>query len=184
MFDSSDVSAPLVVHQADRAEAAERVEVGETFSERSTLGDDFELIPTPGHTPGATAYLWRHNGHRYLFTGDTLYLSDGEWVAGVLASSDREAYLASLELIGELDFDVIVPWAARAASPRWDPRIQPTGGAGSRRSSIVSAAEGTAEPVGAFTQIDAIEVSGREFEATKKFRDVPTPDDRAAGPAS
>ena len=121
MFDSSDVSAPLVVHQADRAEAAERVEVGETFSERSTLGDDFELIPTPGHTPGATAYLWRHNGHRYLFTGDTLYLSDGEWVAGVLASSDREAYLASLELIGELDFDVIVPWAASRGQPPMGP---------------------------------------------------------------
>ena len=47
-------------------------------------GDDFEVIPIPGHTSGATAYLWDGGGHRCLFTGDTLYLREGEWVAAVL----------------------------------------------------------------------------------------------------
>jgi len=30
----------------------------------------------------------------------------------VLPSSDRAAYIRSVESIGELDFDVLVPWAA------------------------------------------------------------------------
>ena len=49
------------------------------------------MIPIPGHTPGATAYLWDSGERRYLFTGDSLYLSDGEWMAAVLDSSDRDA---------------------------------------------------------------------------------------------
>lgn len=76
------------------------------------VGDDFEVIPIPGHTPGTTAYLWEGGEHRFLFTGDTVALSGGEWVAAVLGSSDRAAYLESLELIRGLDFDVLVPWAA------------------------------------------------------------------------
>jgi glyoxylase-like metal-dependent hydrolase (beta-lactamase superfamily II) len=81
------------------------------------LDDDFEVIPTPGHTPDATAYLWDSGRHRILFTGDTIMLRDGEWRAAVLDSSDRTAYVASLELIRDLDFDVIVPWVASADGP-------------------------------------------------------------------
>ena len=33
--------------------------------------------PDPGHTPGATAYLWDSGEHRFLFTGDTIYLRRG-----------------------------------------------------------------------------------------------------------
>jgi glyoxylase-like metal-dependent hydrolase (beta-lactamase superfamily II) len=83
------------------------------------LDDDFEVIPTPGHTPGATAYLWDSGEHRLLFTGDSVYLDDGEWVAAVLASSDRAAYIESLERLGELDFDVLVPWAATHRQPAY-----------------------------------------------------------------
>ncbi len=32
-------------------------------------------------------------------------------------SSDRKSYVESLELIRELDFDVLVPWAATAGRP-------------------------------------------------------------------
>jgi len=48
---------------------------------------------------------------------DTIYLDDGEWVAAVLGSSDRAGYLESLALLRELDFDVLVPWAASAGQP-------------------------------------------------------------------
>jgi glyoxylase-like metal-dependent hydrolase (beta-lactamase superfamily II) len=75
------------------------------------------VIPTPGHTPGATAYLWDNGQHRVLFTGDTIYLGDGEWRAAVLDSSDRVAYIESLLLLRELDFDLLVPWAATAGEP-------------------------------------------------------------------
>ena len=113
MFDSDAVSAPLFVHANERESVAERTPVRGTFSRCHMLDDDFEVIPTPGHTSGATAYLWDSGRHRLLFTGDTVYLDDGEWVAAVLRSSDRGAYIESLELIRELDFDVLVPWAAR-----------------------------------------------------------------------
>jgi Metallo-beta-lactamase superfamily len=111
MLVSGAVTAPLFVHERERRSVERKAHVRATFSRRHTLDDDFEVIPTPGHTPGATAYLWDSGEHRFLFTGDTIFLSDGEWVAAVLDSSDRAAYLESLELIRELDFDVLVPWA-------------------------------------------------------------------------
>ena len=114
MFVSGAVTAPLFVHERDRRPVEGKAHVRATFSRRHTLDDDFEVIPTPGHTPGATAYLWDSGEHRFLFTGDTIFLRDGEWVAAVLDSSDRAAYLESLELIRELDFDVLVPWAVSA----------------------------------------------------------------------
>jgi Metallo-beta-lactamase superfamily len=106
--------APLFVHAADRGAVAEHARVRASFSRRHTLDGDFEVIPTPGHTPGATAYLWDTGQHRVLFTGDTIYLRHGEWRAALLGSSDRESYLESLRLIHDLDFDVLVPWAATA----------------------------------------------------------------------
>ena len=115
MFAGDGVDAPLFVHERDRA--AVDLQVRGTFSRRHVLDEDLEVIPTPGHTPGATAYLWDSGEHRYLFTGDTIYLAGGEWVAAVLDSSDRDAYLESLELIRGLDFDVLVPWAASAGEP-------------------------------------------------------------------
>ncbi len=96
--------APIVIHEADAPQA----KADRTFSERTVLGDDFEIIPTPGHTPGATAFLW----NRHLFTGDTVFLRDGEWVAAVLDDSDPDAYVESLELMKTLDFDTLVPWAS------------------------------------------------------------------------
>ena len=117
MFASSWVSAPLIVHEQESASVDGSYTVRGTFSKRHRLDDDFEVIPTPGHTSGATAFLWDSGDHRMLFTGDTLYIRDGEWVAAVLDSSDRSSYIESLELIRELDFDVLVPWAAGAGQP-------------------------------------------------------------------
>ena len=107
-------------HENERRSVSERLEVSGTFSERHVVGGDFEVRPLPGHTRGATAYLWDTEEHRCFFTGDTVYLRRGEWVAAVLQSSDREAYVESLELIRGLDFDVLVPWAASAGEPYYD----------------------------------------------------------------
>ena len=114
---ATEIGARLVVHADDAAETRRRQKVDATFSEGGPLGGGFELIPTPGHTPGATAFLWDNGERRYLFTGDTIYLADGEWVAAVLDSSDRAAYLDSLALLRDLDFDVLVPWGASAGQP-------------------------------------------------------------------
>ena len=92
--------------------------VAGTFSKRHHLDDDFENIPIPGHTGGATAFLWDTGRHRCLFTGDTIFFPRGEWVAAVLDGvSDRERYIESLELIRTLDFNHIVPGIAAAGQP-------------------------------------------------------------------
>jgi Metallo-beta-lactamase superfamily len=116
-FASDWVTAPLFVHKNEREAVEAKTHVRATFARRHRLDDDFEVIPTPGHTSGATAYLWDTGGHRLLFTGDTIFLKDGEWVAAMLDSSEREPYIESLELIRELDFDVLVPWIATAGEP-------------------------------------------------------------------
>jgi glyoxylase-like metal-dependent hydrolase (beta-lactamase superfamily II) len=117
MFASDWVPAPLFVHEDERESVASAHHLRGSFSRRHTLEDDFEVIPIPGHTPGATAYLWNSGEHQMLFTGDTIYLDEGEWVAAVLDSSDRDAYVESLELIRGLEFDVLVPWAATSGDP-------------------------------------------------------------------
>lgn len=127
-FMPARASPPLFVHENERGAVAESRRVDATFSERHMLDEDFEVIPTPGHTSGATVFLWETDEHRLLFTGDTIYLDDGEWAAAVLEQSDRELYVESLELIRELDFDVLVPWVARGL-----PYYQVTDGADARR---------------------------------------------------
>jgi len=117
MFASDWAPGPLFVNESERESVAKQVDVRGTFTGRHMFGDDFEVIPTPGHTSGATAYLWDSGRQRVLFTGDTIYLDEGEWVAAVLGSSDRGAYLESLDLLRELDFDVLVPWAATGGHP-------------------------------------------------------------------
>jgi hypothetical protein len=110
--------APLHVHENDAPSVSETCNVAETFSERHYVGEDFEVIPTPGHTSGAAAFLWDTGQHRALFTGDTIFFVRGEWRAAVLDGiSDREKYIESLELIRSLDFDLVVPGIAAAGEP-------------------------------------------------------------------
>ncbi len=118
-FLTDAIGAPLFLHEAEHDAVDVRAQPPWTFSREHVLDGDFQVLPTPGHTRGATTYLWDNGEHRFLFTGDTIYLRDGEWVAAVLDSSDREPYLSSLELIRELEFDVLVPWAASRGRPAY-----------------------------------------------------------------
>jgi glyoxylase-like metal-dependent hydrolase (beta-lactamase superfamily II) len=105
--------APLFVHAADAAQTARTATVRATFDRRHHLDDDLEIIPIAGHTPGATAYLRDTSEHRVLFTGDSLYLRDGAWSAALLDGvSDRDSYIASLELLRSLDVDILAPGIA------------------------------------------------------------------------
>lgn len=102
----------------DAPSVSETCNVAETFSERHYVGEDFEVIPTPGHTSGAAAFLWGTGQHRTLFTGDTIFFIGGELRAALLDGiSDREKYIESLELIHSLDFDLVVPGIAAAGEP-------------------------------------------------------------------
>jgi glyoxylase-like metal-dependent hydrolase (beta-lactamase superfamily II) len=112
------LDAPLHVHESDAAEVREQVPVDATFGERHLVGGDFEVIPTPGHTAGATSFLWLADGHRVLFTGDTVFVREGEWVAAFLdAISDRPTYVESIERLAELEFDLLAPGIAPVGGP-------------------------------------------------------------------
>ena len=117
MYGAPDLDVPVYVHERDRAETVRSMEVAGVFDGREMIDDDLEAIPTPGHTPGTTAYLWDSGSHRFLFTGDFVWIENGEWKAVVLASSNRADYLDSLALVRELDFDVLVPWGTTEGDP-------------------------------------------------------------------
>jgi hypothetical protein len=120
MFGPPDVDIPVFVNERDEAETARSLPVAGTFTGRQMLGDDLEIIPTPGHTPGTTAVWWDSGSHRFLFTGDSLWINHGEWQAVLLGSSDRAAYIDSLTTLRAVDFDVLVPWGATDGEPYVD----------------------------------------------------------------
>jgi glyoxylase-like metal-dependent hydrolase (beta-lactamase superfamily II) len=108
---------PVIVHQADRDEAEKKVAIAETFDGARQIRRDLEVIPIPGHTPGSVAYLWRGPDARCLFTADSLYVRDGELRGGLLESSDRTAFLASLRRLREVEVDLLIPWVALKGAP-------------------------------------------------------------------
>ena len=63
----------------------------------------FELIHTPGHTPGQLAVYVPQE--KVVFTGDTIFSECQTW----LMASDVDGWLAALDRIAELDIDYIVP---------------------------------------------------------------------------
>ena len=117
MFGDPGIDAAVYVHERDRAETARSMHVDGSFRERHLIDDDLEVIPTPGHTAGTTSFLWDSGVHRFLFTGDFIWLEHGEWKAVVLSPNLRAEYLDSLAMVRELDFDVLVPWGATDDGP-------------------------------------------------------------------
>jgi cyclase len=68
------------------------------------VGDTtFRCLHTPGHTPGQLAVHVPEE--RVVFTGDTIFNECQTW----LMTSDVEGWLAALERIRTLDFDILVP---------------------------------------------------------------------------
>jgi glyoxylase-like metal-dependent hydrolase (beta-lactamase superfamily II) len=117
MYGQPELDVPVWAPGADRPEIAAALEVTGTFDGRGWIDDDLEVIPTPGHTPGTTSFLWDDGTHRFLFTGDFVWIEHGEWRAVVLDPAARQDYLDSLALVRELDFDVLVPWGATEDGP-------------------------------------------------------------------
>jgi glyoxylase-like metal-dependent hydrolase (beta-lactamase superfamily II) len=108
MYGPPDPAVPTYVHERDAREVQRSMPIAGTFATREFIGNNLEVIPTPGHTVGTTSYLWDNGRHRFLFTGDFIWIEHGQWKAVVLGN--RDEYLESLALVRELDFDVLVPW--------------------------------------------------------------------------
>jgi hypothetical protein len=120
LYPAPELDTPIFVHEHDRAQTERSLPVAGTFTGRGMIDDDIEVIPTPGHTAGSTMFLWHSGEHRFLFPGDTIWIQDGQWKVAVLGESDRAAYLDSLALIRDVDFDVLVPWASEQNVPQLD----------------------------------------------------------------
>lgn len=98
-------------HIREREEFARVRDPDILFDGREHILGNVEVIPTPGHTPGSTCFqVSSPNGKRYLFTGDTLFMSKaGEWQAGFIKGvSDREELRSSLVILGALEPDVVI----------------------------------------------------------------------------
>jgi glyoxylase-like metal-dependent hydrolase (beta-lactamase superfamily II) len=109
--------AAVWVHEADADEVRTRLAVSATFDAPFKLGEDFEVWPMPGHTPGSTAFLWVTGEDRVLFTADSIYpREDGVWRAAVLDTSDRAAMADSIQRLAALEFTVLAPWVMPAAA--------------------------------------------------------------------
>ncbi|WP_082074614.1 MBL fold metallo-hydrolase [Martelella endophytica] len=117
MYGPPDLDLTPYVAAADRAETARSLPNVRTFDAYQDSRADIDIIPTPGHTAGSVMFLWTSGDHRVLFCGDSIWNHDGRWEAVVLGESKRQNYIASLEAIAELDFDVLIPWVAKRGAP-------------------------------------------------------------------
>lgn len=115
MYGMPGLDVPVHVHERDHAEVSRAIPGALAFGERHVIGSDLEVIPTPGHTLGTSTFLWDNGRHRFLFTGDFIWIEHGQWKAVVLGN--RAEYLESLALVRELEFDVLVPWGATDDGP-------------------------------------------------------------------
>jgi cyclase len=66
-------------------------------------GHTFELIHTPGHTPGQVAVHVPEE--RAVFTGDTIFSECQTW----LMTSNVDQWLAALDVVESLDVDHVIP---------------------------------------------------------------------------
>lgn len=94
----------------------------------------FEVIGTPGHTPGSLCFLMEHDGRRILFSGDTIQSITGDlgtyaaYLAPRYRSSARD-YLASLKQLREMPSpDILLPGHPQARAPAIDPKDVLAGG--------------------------------------------------------
>jgi glyoxylase-like metal-dependent hydrolase (beta-lactamase superfamily II) len=102
-----------VLHKGDVSAGTREVETQLAGQEPTSLGDDFQAIPVPGHTRGSVVYLYRR---KFLFTGDHLWWSPN--VNGLHASPrvcwyDWKQQTASMERLLDYEFEWVLPGHGR-----------------------------------------------------------------------
>ncbi len=103
---------PRIMHAGDgaRAQGMERVIEGEgDFA----LGDDLQIIPTPGHTRGHMLLLYRD---KYLFTGDHLAWSPSKYTLTAFRSVSWYSWAEqtrSMEKLRRYSFEWVLPGHGR-----------------------------------------------------------------------
>lgn len=95
------------------------------FDKRERLFDEIEILPTRGHSPGSVCFVADAPHGRYLFTGDTIYMTGQDrWRAGFIpghsSPEDITPLTTSLELLAGLEPDFVFS-SAFGAEPGYQP---------------------------------------------------------------
>ncbi len=101
----------LCCHIKEEHSIAKYCSVDISFTERTNHFSGIDVIPTPGHTEGSISFLYQSpHGLTYLFTGDTLFQSYGQWGTLVFpgAGGSTEALTSSLLIYKELTPNVVI----------------------------------------------------------------------------
>jgi glyoxylase-like metal-dependent hydrolase (beta-lactamase superfamily II)/ferredoxin len=110
---ASHFKAERILHSNDIGRSTVKIERVITGRETFQLEDDLWIIPTPGHTRGHMALLYRH---RYLFTGDHLWWSpncNSLYASPRVCWYDWEEQTRSMERLLDYDFEWILPGHGR-----------------------------------------------------------------------
>ena len=101
----------LGISELEAPYALQHSEVDFSFTELDDAVEDISIIHTPGHTDGSICYFYQPpHGKSYLFTGDTFFLSHGQWSTFVLESfgGSNIAMIESLLKLRRLSPDVVL----------------------------------------------------------------------------
>jgi glyoxylase-like metal-dependent hydrolase (beta-lactamase superfamily II) len=121
-------------HMPDLSPHPTTVDMELAGGEELTFGDaTFEVLATPGHTPGSVCYLLRKGGQKLLFTGDVIQSLHpgtsgalGTYAAYLppLYGGDARDYLATLRRLRALPVpDLVLPGHPRMDAAPQAPRL-------------------------------------------------------------
>lgn len=99
----------LICPELDRSVIEDRCKVDATYFGDQNFADDFEVIHTPGHTPGSSCFLWHHKDEKILFTGDNLYPDESDTWSVFISKSEIETTISSLEKMKAIEPDYVIP---------------------------------------------------------------------------
>lgn len=102
-------NAALYCHNKALGAISPYVEADDTFNQAELHCGSFHVVPTPGHTPGSTSYLYASPfGKTYLFVGDTITMSHDRWVTVLVPESNEADLKKSIEFYRALRPDVVL----------------------------------------------------------------------------
>jgi glyoxylase-like metal-dependent hydrolase (beta-lactamase superfamily II) len=79
-----------------------------TFAfKRHKLEPEFEVIPSPGHRPGAACFLLTLKHAKVLFSGDVVF-TDGKTGNAFPKAGHKKQMLETLDMLAGIDFDVLI----------------------------------------------------------------------------
>jgi len=102
-------NSALYCHARALGQVSHFAEADATFNAAEVHCGSFHVVPTPGHTPGSTSYLYASpHGKTYLFVGDTVTLSHDRWVTVLVDESNESELRQTLEFYRALRPDVVL----------------------------------------------------------------------------